>query len=584
MRIPTEKRKPLGIALAVAVILIIAVRWSLTQQAAARNATQVSGNGTMEADEAEIGAQRAARLVKFHVAEGQEVKRGQIIAELDTSELQAQLLQAQGSAEAAQARVEELLRGTRSEQLRRAEGQVAQARANVVGERRSLANAEKGYGRRTQLRQSLDAAEAQRDVAQAALRAAQAALAGAETGRHTAREEFGTTVQLRQARDAAEQQLKTAKASHRAASSQLQLLLSGARSEQILASEAQVGQTTAALAVARKDHANAASDLSRAHELHRGKALSDQLLEAAQVRADTAQARVVQAEQADRQARERLTELRNGARPEEIETARAAVEQAQAAVNGGQSAFDNAELAYKMRLGARGQLEIAQTQRQVAQAQLTSARSALAGAELAVRNARTAYNDALTEKQSVDTSLQRYQTALSQLTIAEAQLDEFEHGATPEQLNQARGQLRQARGVLELARVQKEQSVIRAPRDGVLSEHVARVGEVVTPGSTVARLVPLDDVYLTLYVPVTELGKVKIGQRAEIRIDTIDTYRGKIYPGRVIDISSTSEFTPRNVQTRDEREKLVFQVKVSVDNMSRELKPGMPADATIDLR
>jgi HlyD family secretion protein len=103
----------------------------------------------------------------------------------------------------------------------------------------------------------------------------------------------------------------------------------------------------------------------------------------------------------------------------------------------------------------------------------------------------------------------------------------------------------------------------------------------VNPGATVAKLVPLDHVYLTLYVPLTELGKVKIGQRVNV---TTDTYPDKIYKGNVSQISETPEFTPRNVQTRDERVKLVFQVKVTVDNGGRELKPGMPADATLHLR
>ncbi|MBI3910356.1 MAG: HlyD family efflux transporter periplasmic adaptor subunit, partial [Armatimonadetes bacterium] len=242
-------------------------------------------------------------------------------------------------------------------------------------------------------------------------------------------------------------------------------------------------------------------------------------------------------------------------------------------------ALENAQQAYELRLGARAQLEGARTQREVARAQTASSRAARAGADLAVRNARTAYTDALQEKQSTDTALQQYGAALGQLDAAAAQLDLLRNGATREQIAQVRGQVRQARGALDLARVQLEQSVIRAPVDGVLTEHVAEVGEVVTPGATVARVVQLDNVYLTLYVPEPEIEKVKLGQRADVLSDA-----GKVYRGHVTLISDTPEFTPRNVQTRDERVKLVFQVKVDVENPRRELKPGLPVDAVIYLR
>jgi HlyD family secretion protein len=581
MQILNERRKPLGFILLLAAAIGLGVWWSLPRQVAARDSSRLEYNGTIEADEVEIGAQRPARLVKYLVEEGQSVKAGQAIATLDTSELEAQFEQAQGAAATADARLKELLRGARSEELRRAEAQVAQARSNVEGARRTLANAQKGYARRTPRRQALDAAVAQRDVAAAAVRQAEAALGGAKSGLGTTAREFGTTLQLRQSRDAARQQYETAQATYRSAKAQLQQLLNGARGEQVRASEAQVGQAAAALDAADKESTNAKNDLTRSEKLYKGHALSDQQLEAAQVRARTARARLDQAKQAKIQADERLAELKNGARPEEIDAARAAVDQAQAAVEGGRRTLDNMQQALDLRLGAQGQLDVAKTQRQVAEAQLASARAALQGAELAVHTTRTAHDDALDEKQGADTALQQYQFATAQLRVAETQLEQLRNGATSEQINQARGQAVQARGVLNLARVQKEQSVIRAPRAGVVTKHVAQVGETLTPGATVAKLVPLEDAYVTLYVPLTDLGRVKLGQKVEV---TTETFKDKKYPGHVVEISDTPEFTPRNVQTLDEREKLVYQVKVAVNNKDRELKPGMPASATIQLQ
>jgi HlyD family secretion protein len=574
-------RRRLGLIVAVLALVGGGVWWVRYRPGSGAAAELLKASGTIRADEVEVGAQRAARLARYEVAEGQSVKQGQVIAVLDTSELAAQLAQAQGTAATAAARLSELLRGTRREKVRSAAAQVAQAQANVDGATRTLANARMEHSHRTGLRQALDAAEAQEKVARATLQQAQATVASADQALKTAQEEHETSIQLRQTRDAARQQLETAQAGARASQAQLAQLLNGTRVEVIRAAEAQVGQTTASLQGAREEMTQATSDLARAEELHAGRALSDQQLDTARTRAETARARLNLAQDAKNQSEARLAELRAGARTEEIEAARATAEQGQAAAEGARLAVANAEQAYELRLGARGQLESARAQREIAGAGLAGARAALSGAVLAVRNARHAYTDALEERQGVDTGLQQYQSALAQLEAAGADLELSRNGATPEEIAQARGQLRQARGALELAQAQYEQSQIRAPMDGVLTEQVAMVGEVVTPGATVAELVALDSVYLTLYVPLAEMGKVKLGQRAEV---TTDTYRGKVHRGVVTQISDSPGFTPRNVQTQDERVKLVYQVKVTVENPNRELKPGMPADATISLR
>lgn len=569
------------VAVAAVLTLVGVGLWWHARADADKDPSRIAANGTVEADETELGAQRAARLVRYNVEEGQSVKKGQVVAVLDTSELSAQLQQAEGSAGLAAARLAELQRGSRAEEIQRAAAQLAQARANVGGAQRTVANAKKGYTRRTTLREGLDAAETQRKVALAAVQQAESAQAGAEEALKTAQQEHDTSIQLRTARDAARQQLEAGQALAANATAKLQELLNGTRPEQLRQAEAQVGQATAAVASAREEMNNAASDLTRAKELHAGRAISDQQLDTVQTRADKSKAALAQAEQSRSQAEQRLSELRSGARKEEIDAAQAALAQAQANVEGGRKALENAQQAYELRLGAQAQLVTARTQRLVTQAQVASAKSNLSGAELAVRNARTAFGDALQEKQGVDTALQQYEAGIAQLQAADAQLAELKNGATPEQLEQARAQVKQARGALQLAKVQYEQSVIKAPRDGVITKHVALVGEVVTVGATVAKLVPLDEVYLTLYVPLPQLGKVKLGQAVDV---TADTFPGRAYHGTVYLISDTPEFTPRNVQTQDERVKLVFQVKVRVQNANRDLKPGMPADAHIALR
>jgi HlyD family secretion protein len=262
-----------------------------------------------------------------------------------------------------------------------------------------------------------------------------------------------------------------------------------------------------------------------------------------------------------------------------LDQAVAAQKQAQANLGGVRRTLTNAQQIYEDRLVARGQLDTARTQVQVAEAQQSSARAALVGAETTLRNASTAYNDATGEKQAVDTSLQQYQAGLGQTAAASAQLRRLRHGERRETINRLNRQLIQAQGALELARTQLRQTRIFAPEVGSVTEVVAQEGEVVTPGSTVLKLVELQNAYVRIYLPLDMLGRVRIGQSAQVHSDT---FPDKAYSGHVAAISDTPEFTPKNVQTKDERVQLVFAVKVALDNPRGELKPGMIVDATLE--
>jgi len=100
-------------------------------------------------------------------------------------------------------------------------------------------------------------------------------------------------------------------------------------------------------------------------------------------------------------------------------------------------------------------------------------------------------------------------------------------------------------------------------------------GEFVQAGAPVLTLVQLNRVWVQTFVPETRLGRVRLGQNAEV---TTDSFPDKTYQGRVTYISPEAEFTPKNIQTREERVKLVYRIKVSLDNPNQELKPGMPVD------
>ena len=170
--------------------------------------------------------------------------------------------------------------------------------------------------------------------------------------------------------------------------------------------------------------------------------------------------------------------------------------------------------------------------------------------------------------------------ALARVDGVTQQLSLIREGPRPERIEQARTQVGIARESLEKAKLNLGYTELRAPLDGVILCQGAEPGEYLNPGSPVLTLGQMEKVWLRAYVNETDLGKVKLGQ--EVTVST-DTYPGETFPGRISFIASEAEFTPKFVQTHEERVKLVYRVKVELDNPDMILKPGMPADALIAL-
>jgi len=155
-----------------------------------------------------------------------------------------------------------------------------------------------------------------------------------------------------------------------------------------------------------------------------------------------------------------------------------------------------------------------------------------------------------------------------------------QEGSRKEDIAIARANLAQANASLGLSRINATYTTLRAPAAGVITVRQAELGEVVSPGSPVVTLADLDHIWLRAYIAETDLGKIRWGQDASI---TTDTYPGKQYHGHISFISPDAEFTPKSVQTYAERVTLVYRIKIDIDNPNHELKPGMPADAHIEL-
>lgn len=175
------------------------------------------------------------------------------------------------------------------------------------------------------------------------------------------------------------------------------------------------------------------------------------------------------------------------------------------------------------------------------------------------------------------TALKRSEAALS---AAQQRLSEAQEGARKEDIAIARANLNQAQANLGLSRINIGYTTLRSPSEGVVTVRQAELGEVIAPGSPVVSLADLNHIWLRSYIAETDLGRIHWGQNAFI---TTDTYPGKQYHGRISFIAPNAEFTPKSVQTYKERVTLVYRIKIDVDNPNHELKPGMPADAHIQL-
>lgn len=165
----------------------------------------------------------------------------------------------------------------------------------------------------------------------------------------------------------------------------------------------------------------------------------------------------------------------------------------------------------------------------------------------------------------------------------------YKAGAVPEQQKDAVGtnfgvakaKMETLQSSLDLTNLRLSYADLHSPLDSFILVKSAEVGEVIQPGASVFTVIDLKNAWITGYINETDLGKIKLNQEANIKIDT---YPNKTYKGRVSFISQEAEFTPKHIQTVEERTKLVYRVKIKVDNSDFELKPGMPADAYIQIK
>jgi HlyD family secretion protein len=288
-----------------------------------------------------------------------------------------------------------------------------------------------------------------------------------------------------------------------------------------------------------------------------------------------------------RTARANLQDLLAGTRREEIEEAKAAVARARAQLDDLKAGARPQEFEQ-----ARSALLAATATREWAESDLRRAEELLAKGLIATADrdrARQAYAVALGQERSAREQLRLLETgprphqvtaAEAQLKAAQDRLELLQAGPRPQQVEAARAQVNEATAALAQAEARRREMRIEAPISGVVLRKNLEVGETANPGVPIVTLIDPNELWLRGYVPETDVGRIKVGQTARVMIDA---FPNRPFSGKLSEISSEAEFTPKNVQTQKERVNLVFRVKISVDNPDSILKPGLPADAEIVL-
>ena len=167
---------------------------------------------------------------------------------------------------------------------------------------------------------------------------------------------------------------------------------------------------------------------------------------------------------------------------------------------------------------------------------------------------------------------------MNAMKMASDTLSLLENGIRPEQINAAEANVRRCEAVLLKAKTMLGYKEFRSPDDGVVLTKNYQIGDVISAGAPIATLGVMTDCWIKLYIPSTQLGLIRLGGEAEVKVDS---YPDKKFKARVTEINQQAEYNPRLSLTQSERTNMVFWIKLSVDNPEGILKPGMPADVVI---
>jgi HlyD family secretion protein len=268
-----------------------------------------------------------------------------------------------------------------------------------------------------------------------------------------------------------------------------------------------------------------------------------------------------------RAAQAQLDQLLAGSRPQEIQQAQAAVADAKAQRIQAQADWDRVQDLFK--------------HDDISKQQYDQFRTRLDSTTATLRQAEERLALVLEGPRKEDIEAARAQVARAEAAVRASEANRLELKRREEDLVARRADIARARAQVAIIDTQLQDTVVTSPIDGVVLVKSAEIGEVLAAGTTVVSIGDIDHPWLRAYINERDLGRVKLGQPAKL---TTDSFPGKTYTGRVSFIASEAEFTPKQIQTREERVKLVYRIKIDVDNQAHELKTNMPVDAEIEIR
>ena len=215
----------------------------------------------------------------------------------------------------------------------------------------------------------------------------------------------------------------------------------------------------------------------------------------------------------------------------------------------------------------------------IAQVNLEAAQAQQAGAQAQLSALQAMRSDPVALQAQVNAARSAYSLTRASVRIAEAQLAELKAGAAVEDIAVAEAQLHQAQAQLELAQAYRSRATIAVPLTGLIAQRSAQVGEVVQPGSALVSIVNLDTVEMTVYVPQSDLPRLRVGDTTNV---FVDAYPNETFTAEVQSIAQQAQFTARDTQNKDDRASIVFAVKLRLNNSDGRLKAGMTADAVFN--
>jgi HlyD family secretion protein len=282
------------------------------------------------------------------------------------------------------------------------------------------------------------------------------------------------------------------------------------------------------------------------------------------LQAETLEAQIQQRAAEVKAAQSRLSELLAGSRAQEKQQARAAVERAQTEYQRSANDWKRAQTLFKNEDISAADYDQYRTRFETAEAQRKTAREQLS---LVLEGPR---------QEDIQTA--RAQLAQSQAAFRMAQAQRIELKRRRQEMGMRIADVAQRKADVAVLNTQLADSDIASPIDGVVLVKSGEPGEVLAAGTTVLTVGDIEHPWLRAYIGERDLGRVKLGDKAKV---TTDSFPGKTYWGRVSFISAEAEFTPKQIQTTEERVKLMYRIKIELENPRGELKSNMPADAEI---